>query len=210
MANSKKRCKHCREYFSDWVTFPAGTFCTVEHALAFAQQPAQQKKAYRAKTAAIKERVRGNDITYQQGITQEVFNRMVKLERIAEYRRAGLAPVCISCTKAVISGREGEFAAGHLKTVGAHDELRFNTLNVELQCNRYCNMGLSGNLHGNRNSHGYIAGLSIRYGDAIAAARIAHLEKPWVNFNRDSAGLKTLRKWCNARIRVLRKELSLD
>ncbi|QQD21210.1 hypothetical protein GJQ54_05220 [Oceanospirillaceae bacterium ASx5O] len=210
MANSKKRCKHCRAYFSEWVTYPAGTFCTVEHALAFAQQPAQRKKAYKVKTNELKARIRGNDVAHQQDITQKVFNRMIKLERIAEYRRAGQVPVCISCTKTVVPGREGEFAAGHLKTVGAHDELRFNTLNVELQCNRYCNMGLSGNLYGNRNSHGYIAGLSIRYGDAIAAIRMEHLKKPRANFNRDTADLKTLRKWCNARIRVLEQELSLE
>jgi hypothetical protein len=47
---------------------------------------------------------------------------------------------CISCgTTANV-----QYAAGHYRTVKACPELRFEPLNVHLQCNRNCNMGKSG------------------------------------------------------------------
>lgn len=49
---------------------------------------------------------------------------------------------CISCgTTADI-----QYAAGHFRSAGGHPELRFEPLNVHLQCNRNCNMAKSGNL----------------------------------------------------------------
>lgn len=49
---------------------------------------------------------------------------------------------CISCgTTADI-----QYAAGHFRTVGSCPELRFEPLNVHLQCNRNCNMAKSGNI----------------------------------------------------------------
>jgi hypothetical protein len=55
-------------------------------------------------------------------------------------RDAGLP--CISCgTTADI-----QYAAGHFRSAGGHPELRFEPLNVHLQCNRNCNMAKSGNL----------------------------------------------------------------
>jgi hypothetical protein len=55
-------------------------------------------------------------------------------------RDAGLP--CVSCgTTADI-----QYAAGHFRSAGGHPELRFEPLNVHLQCNRNCNMAKSGNL----------------------------------------------------------------
>lgn len=49
---------------------------------------------------------------------------------------------CVSCgTTADI-----QYAAGHFRSAGGHPELRFEPLNVHLQCNRNCNMAKSGNL----------------------------------------------------------------
>lgn len=66
--------------------------------------------------------------------TQTAFNAWVRA------RDAGLP--CISCgTTADI-----QYAAGHFRSAGGHPELRFEPLNVHLQCNRNCNMAKSGNL----------------------------------------------------------------
>jgi len=66
--------------------------------------------------------------------TQVAFNAWVRA------RDAGLP--CISCgTTADI-----QYAAGHFRSAGGHPELRFDPLNVHLQCNRNCNMAKSGNL----------------------------------------------------------------
>jgi len=50
---------------------------------------------------------------------------------------------CISC------GTERpdiQYAAGHYFTVGGYPELRYSLLNVNKQCNKNCNMELSGNI----------------------------------------------------------------
>ena len=49
---------------------------------------------------------------------------------------------CISCGTTA----DVQMCAGHFRTVGSCPELRFEPLNVHLQCNRNCNMGLSGNI----------------------------------------------------------------
>jgi len=49
---------------------------------------------------------------------------------------------CISCGTTT----SNQYAAGHYRSVGAMGALRFEELNVHKQCNRYCNMELSGNI----------------------------------------------------------------
>jgi len=53
---------------------------------------------------------------------------------------------CISCGTTA----DVQYCAGHYRTTAAAPELRFHPLNVNLQCNRNCNMGKSGNLLGYR------------------------------------------------------------
>ena len=50
---------------------------------------------------------------------------------------------CISCgtTKPDI-----QYCAGHYKTRGGHHEIRFHPFNINLQCNKHCNLHLSGNI----------------------------------------------------------------
>ncbi|UVK96472.1 recombination protein NinG [Pseudomonas sp. B21-048] len=66
--------------------------------------------------------------------TQQAFNAWVR------ERDAGNP--CISCgTTANV-----QFCAGHYRTVGSCPELRFEPLNVHLQCNKNCNLEKSGNI----------------------------------------------------------------
>ena len=65
---------------------------------------------------------------------QTAFNAWVRA------RDAGLP--CISCG----TTSDIQYAAGHFRSAGGHPELRFDPLNVHLQCNRNCNMAKSGNL----------------------------------------------------------------
>lgn len=65
---------------------------------------------------------------------QQAFNAWIRA------RDAGKP--CISCgTTANV-----QYAAGHYRTVASCPELRFEPLNVHLQCNRNCNMGKSGSI----------------------------------------------------------------
>ncbi|MGN8276792.1 recombination protein NinG [Pseudomonas sp. SMN5] len=70
--------------------------------------------------------------------TQRAFNAWIRA------RDAGQP--CISCGTTA----DVQYCAGHYRTTAASPELRFEPLNVHLQCNRNCNMGKSGNLLGYR------------------------------------------------------------
>lgn len=67
---------------------------------------------------------------------EHVFNAYIRARDI------GNGYGCISCG----THSNVQYAAGHYRTVKACPELRFNELNVHLQCNRRCNKELSGNI----------------------------------------------------------------
>jgi hypothetical protein len=86
----------------------------------------------RKELRAAKERIKPKGQYMREA--QQAFNAWVRA------RDAGLP--CVSCgTTADI-----QYAAGHFRSAGGHPELRFDPLNVHLQCNRNCNMAKSGNL----------------------------------------------------------------
>lgn len=70
--------------------------------------------------------------------TQHAFNAWI--------RQRDIGQPCISCG----TSADVQYCAGHYRTTAAAPELRFEPLNVHLQCNRNCNMGKSGNLLGYR------------------------------------------------------------
>lgn len=70
--------------------------------------------------------------------TQHAFNAWIRA------RDAGQP--CISCGTTA----DVQYCAGHYRTTGSCPELRFEPLNVHLQCNKNCNLWKSGNLLGYR------------------------------------------------------------
>jgi len=66
--------------------------------------------------------------------TQKVFNEFIRLRDVDEG--------CISCG----TRRSVQFCAGHFRTRGAAGHLRFDEGNVHKQCNKNCNLSLSGNI----------------------------------------------------------------
>lgn len=135
MANSKRRCKHCREYVSEWLAVPAGVFCNIDHAMAWqenARQAAAQK-AYKAKTADRKRKLLDNDRSHWLKQAQTAFNAFIRA------RDSGQP--CISCGR----HHDGQYHAGHYRSVGSCPELRFDESNTHKQC-QPCNAHLSGNL----------------------------------------------------------------
>ena len=61
---------------------------------------------------------------------------------------------CISCG----TTSDVQFAAGHYRSRGSSSHLRFNHDNLHKQCNRHCNMALSGN------QRNYRIGLIVKIG----------------------------------------------
>ncbi|MBC9743266.1 recombination protein NinG [Pseudomonas syringae] len=113
--------------------------------------------------------------------TQTAFNAWIR------ERDAGQP--CISCGTTA----DVQMCAGHFRTVGSCPELRFEPLNVHLQCNRNCNMGKSGNLLG------YRPGLLAK----IGAEALAWVEGPHEPQKYTIQELKAL----TAKYRALTREL---
>lgn len=134
----KKRCPTCRVLFVPLRT--AQAVCgDVECALAHGKSEQGQEKARKAladlgrkELKAAKERVKSRAEHMKEA--QVAFNAWIRL------RDAGQP--CISCGTTA----DVQYCAGHYRTTAAAPELRFEPLNVNLQCNRNCNMGKSGNL----------------------------------------------------------------
>ncbi|WP_025995755.1 recombination protein NinG [Pseudomonas viridiflava] len=113
--------------------------------------------------------------------TQTAFNAWIR------ERDAGQP--CISCGTTA----DVQYCAGHYRTTAACPELRFEPLNVHLQCNRNCNMGQSGNLLGYRP----------RLLEKIGAEKLAWLEGPHEPQKYTIEELKAL----TAKYRALTREL---
>ncbi len=96
---------------------------------------------------------------------------------------------CISC-----GTHNGKKNAGHFRSVGAAPELRFNELNVHLQCER-CNTYLSGNLLEYR----------ARLIDRIGLAEVEKLEGPHETRKYTIPELREIKETYRAKLRELQK-----
>lgn len=135
MANSRKKCKHCKEYVAaeTGVKVPAGFFCSMNHAIEFARskQKAEKNKRQRKEYREAKERLKTLSDHLREA--QQAFNAYI--------RERDKNDPCISCGRF----HEGQYHAGHYLSVGARSNLRFDEKNVNKQC-QPCNTHLSGNL----------------------------------------------------------------
>lgn len=111
----------------------------------------EQRKQFRLK----RQEYYNNDYAHQFDLTKKA------AQKLANTLDAGLE--CISCG----CGRSVQFCGGHFRTVGAHRELALDLRNIHGQCNRNCNMALSGNIGGTKRTRGFRAGLLARYGQAL-------------------------------------------
>lgn len=151
MSVAKKKCKQCKEfeYAKKGVKFPAGFFCSIDHALLFAQDKrdkdrarqiqkvrlsqAKKDKADRAHLRARKEAIKTKAKWLSE--LQAVFNKYIRLRDA----RDG----CISCDKP--STWKGQWHCSHYYSRGHSSALRFNLWNCHKSCS-VCNMRLSGNI----------------------------------------------------------------
>ena len=115
--------------------------------------------------------------------TQHAFNAWI--------RQRDIGQPCISCGTTA----DVQYCAGHYRTTAASPELRFEPLNVNLQCNRNCNMGKSGNLLG------YRPGLIKK----IGIEAVEWLEGPHEAKKYTVEELKAMTAECRAKTRELKK-----
>ena len=122
-----RKCRYCKEPFTPITTLQKNCFepnCVSDWINETKQKQWTKKKAkLKAELMTVQDYVK---------IAQQVFNKFIRL------RDAG--NVCISCQKT--PKKEN---AGHYWNANNHWNVRFNELNVHLQC-EHCNTFLSGNL----------------------------------------------------------------
>jgi len=185
------RCKVCKEKFE--AKYFLQKACFNPACLAEWSKREREKESDKAHKARKKE-FNLNDVKYQHDLTQPVFNRLRVQEELEWFRSRGLEPECISCAK-----KNMDWCCGHFKTRGAQGNLRYDRKNTFLQCNRYCNMALSGNIYGDKNTRGYIQGLKGRFGESGAQEIIDYCESK-----------TSPRKFTGKELEKMRKEFSVE
>ena len=122
-----RKCKYCKEPFTPITFLQKNCFnpnCVTDWINEINTKKWQKKKAkLKLDLMTVQDYVK---------IAQQVFNKYIRL------RDAG--NVCISCGKKPLKEN-----AGHFYNANNHWSVRFNELNVHLQC-EHCNTFLSGNL----------------------------------------------------------------
>jgi hypothetical protein len=137
MSNSKRKCGGCGEYFKPDRTFPGPVaWCSSDCALIVARKrlpavKASQAKQERKANREARERIKTRSEWLKE--SQAAVNSYVR-ERDKDLP-------CVSCGR----HHEGQYHAGHYRSVGSAPELRFETRQIHKQC-QPCNNHLSGNL----------------------------------------------------------------
>jgi len=206
MPVGKHRCTGCKNYYpaNSMIIVPAGKFhekdCLIQYGMKNTDKVIQSAKAHKKEVNA-KEKAKhyANDLPRQKKLTQEVFNKLRKLQEYKWFADRGLDPECISCGK-----KNMDWCCGHFKTVGSQGSLRYDVKNTYLQCNMYCNKSLAGNINGNKTTRGYIAGLVERFGEEEASKIIQYCEKDRIK-KWSCEELIEMRKKMNVEIRLLLK-----
>lgn len=213
MANKKRRCTSCKKYkeADKGIIAPIGFFCDKNCRYDYATNQTKtlisksKKIETKKKDKEFKERKAIfdlNDVPKQHKLTQTVFNRLRVLQELKWFKDRGLEPECISCGKTNM-----DFCCGHFKSRGAQGNLRYDVNNTFLQCNRYCNMALSGNIEGNKNTRGYKVGLVERFGEKEAKRILDYCEKNTQVKKWTGSELQELRASFNKKIREIEKGL---
>lgn len=145
MVNKRRKCKQCKEFveFESGVKVPAGFFCSIDHAVTFAnakQQKARERQIKAAKTKERKElKVRKDNLKTVSDWTKEAQKAVNKYIRMRDHGKP-----CITCGSTPEQRYGGGIDAGHYRSRGSAGHLRFNILNIHLQC-KQCNLFGSGN-----------------------------------------------------------------
>ena len=130
----------------------------------------------------MKRDFKANDRSHQIKLTQQACNAYI--------RERDKKEPCISCGT---TKQDIQYCAGHFKTRGSTPSLRFHPGNIHKQCNRYCNMALSGN----------VAAYRERLIEKIGLDYVLWLEGPQEAQNYDIEDLKLMKNWFKEQTRLL-------
>ena len=123
------KCKHCKQPFTKMQ--PLQVACSYSCAIELAKPIA--KKVIEKKWTQRKKEYKESKTDYFDLLQKEIN----KIARYIDHDQ-----LCISCQK-IPKKKNG----CHFKSVGGHENIRYNLLNIYLGCER-CNKELGGNVHG--------------------------------------------------------------
>lgn len=192
----QKPCPICKEPFTKQRM---GQKTCMKYKCAIEHGRLERKKEFRKETRRLKEKTKARSDWFKDAL--KACKRYVRARDRVEALREGRNPHCCSC---LTEKHDIQYAAGHFKTAGAHGELALNEFNIHLQCNRYCNKGLSGNIYGNKHTPGYLKFMVDKYGQDY----VDSLEgRPVAKYTIDE--LKEIKTLYNYFANGLEKELKL-
>jgi len=172
-------------------------FCSFDCAAKWGQSQAEKVKAKKQKEFNAETRRRKLAIksdTDWKNETQDLFNKMRRLEELLWFKERGIEPYCISCQLPL--GND-QWCCGHFKTRKARPDLAFDRRNTYLQHNVNCNKHLSGDIAG------YKDGLAFRFGDEEARQIIEYCEVRQETPKRTPEEWMAMKKEYSAEIRRL-------
>lgn len=142
----EKKCKVCQQLFVQFRT--TQKVCSVSCSIELVKRSNIALERTRKATVrrSDKERLKSRGDWLKEA--QAAFNAFIR-ERDKDLP-------CISCGT---QKSDIQYCAGHYRTRGAAGHLRFSEINVNKQCNRHCNLALSGNIAA------YRVGLIVKYGE---------------------------------------------
>lgn len=122
------------------VKLPVGWFCCMDHAMGYASD----------KRSKAKDRERKNQSTSSKRETRKRLNELDrpkhldKLQDLVNQYVVQVRDVDKPCCTCGTTSQSVQYAAGHYRSRGACQELRFNLFNIHKQCNVKCNKYGSG------------------------------------------------------------------
>lgn len=125
----KKKCKSCGKLFTQFNSL--AVVCSIDCAIHYAKDNKVQERTRRTLYKIAKEKIKKRSEYLSDA--QKAFNAFI--------RERDKNEPCISCGR----HHQGQYHAGHYRSVGSCPELRFCELNVHKQCSA-CNNHKSGNI----------------------------------------------------------------
>ena len=163
MSNSKRKCalKSCGIRFrpADGIVRGLQAWCGEDHQIEWAVAAGRKLRAHKASQELTerKKAFRLQNHRHQFDLTKRAAQQLANL--------LDAALPCICCNRPRKPGVQ--FCGGHYKTGGGHPELAVDLRNIHGQENYGCNCQRSGNISGDKHSHGFKAGLVLRYGQEL-------------------------------------------
>jgi len=156
MANTRKKCKHCKDYFeaTTMIKNNAGTYCSSDCMIENIKNviPKLIDKGAKIKERAI--RVRHKAAAKKLRTRTEWYN-LLQIEVNKYVRNRDVNEPCCTCGT---TNPNIKYDAGHCFTRAARPDLRFNLTNIHKQCSVKCNQ------HGSGMRHEYQLFITSKYG----------------------------------------------